>query len=228
MKEASKAIFRRLNQPDFVTRYFVGQGLDIGAAVDPIGQYRELFPSIKGMRLWDGIDGDAQYLTGLSDNSFDFVHASHALQRMPDPREALRHWFRVLKPGGHLILLVPDEDMYEQGFWPSRYNHDSRWTFTVYKAKSWSPVSLNLLDVVQVLGAQADIRRLEVLDSGYRHSLPRFDQTLTPVAECAIELVIRKRPQAETVAGGRLNADGPLTPQDVFIMTGLKVEAPKG
>ncbi|RAU21544.1 SAM-dependent methyltransferase [Paramagnetospirillum kuznetsovii] len=227
MKEASKAMFRRLAQTDFATRYFVGQGLDIAAATDPIAQYSELFPAIKGVRLWDGIDGDAQYLTGLADNSFDFVHASHALQRMPDPREALRHWFRVLRPGGHLIVVVPDEDMYEQGFWPSRHNHGNRWTFTVFKTKSWSPVSINLLEAVQVLGAQADIRRLEVLAAGFRHTLPRFDQSLTPVAECAIEVVIRKRPQAEAVAGGRVNADGTITASDVFVMTGLRVEPPK-
>ncbi|OAN53724.1 SAM-dependent methyltransferase [Paramagnetospirillum marisnigri] len=227
MKETCKATLRRLGQPDFATRYFVGQGLDVGATTDPLSQFSELFPLIKGVRLWDGIDGDPQYLTGLADNSFDFVHVAFALQRMPDPLEALRHWFRVLRPGGHLIVTVPDEDMYEQGFWPSRYNLENRWTFTVFKTKSWSPVSVNLVDAVRVLGAQADIRRLEVMASGYRHTLPRFDQTLTPVAECAIELVVRKRPQAETVAGGRLNPDGGLSPKDVLALTGLRVDALK-
>ena len=228
MKETSKAVARRLHLAEFAIRYFVGQGLDIGSATDPLSQYGEAFPAIKGVRAWDVVDGDAQYLTGLADGGFDFVHASHVLQRMADPREALRHWFRVLKPGGHLILVVPDEDMYEQGFWPSRYCHDNRWTFTMFKTKSWSPVSLNLIEVVQSLGAPADIRRMEALAGGYRHGLPRFDQTLTPGAECAIELVIRKRPQAETVAGGRLNPDGQLTPADVFVLTGLRVEAPNG
>ena len=228
MKETSKALARRLYLPDFASRYFVGQGLDIGGSTDPIGQYGELFPAMKGARVWSAADGDAQYLAGLTDGGFDFVHASYVLQTMADPREALRHWFRVLKPGGHLIALVPDEDMYEQGFWPSRYNHDNRWTFTLFKTKSWSPVSLNLIEAVQVLGAQADIRRMEVLGNGYRHGLPRFDQTLTPAAESAIELVIRKRPQAEAVAGGRINPDGQLSANDVFILTGLRVEAPKG
>ena len=145
MKETSKALSRRLHLCDFATRYFVGQGLDIGAATDPLAQYGEAFPAIRAVRAWNLSDGDPQYLAGLADNGFDFVHAAHVLQRLTDPREALRHWFRVLKPGGHLILLIPDEDMYEQGFWPSRYAPDNRWTFTVFKTKSWSPVSLNLL-----------------------------------------------------------------------------------
>jgi len=227
MKETAKGLSRRLHTPGFATRYFAGQGLDIGGETDPLGQFQELFPLIKSMRIWGVGDGAAQYLTGLGDNSFDFVHASLQLQCMPDPGEAIRHWFRVVRPGGHLILTVPDEDMYEQGVWPSRANHDNRWTFTLFKTKSWSPVSLNLLDLLQRLGAGADIRRLEVVDEGYRFALPRFNQTLTPVAEAAIEIVVRKRPQSEAVAGGRLGRDAPLSPRDVFILTGIRTEPQK-
>jgi hypothetical protein len=35
--------------------------------------------------------------------------------------------------------------------------------------------------------------RLEQLNSTYRFELPRYDQTLSPVGECGIEFVIRKR-----------------------------------
>ena len=227
MKEASKAMARRLAQSEFATRYFVGHGLDIGGSADPIGLFGEMFPRMTAVKIWDHADGDLQHLTGLADNGFDFVHASFVLQRVADPREALRHWVRVLKPGGHLVITVPDEDMYEQGFWPSRFNHDNRWTFTVFKTKSWSPVSINLLELVQVLGAQADVRRLAVQDGGFRSALPRFDQTLTPVAECAVELVLRKRPQREAVAGGRTNPDGNLTAADIFALTGLRIEPAK-
>lgn len=227
MKETSKAVLRRLNHPQFATRWLVGQGLDIGNPNDPLAQHRELFPAIKAVRGWTEADGDAQYLQGLADNSVDFVHATHCLEHCADPREALKHWFRVLKPGGHLILLVPDEDMYEQGNFPSRYDPAHRWTFTMFKAKSWSPVSINMLELLQVLGAQADVKRLEVIDAGYRHGLPRFDQTLTPVAECGIEAVVRKRPMDEAIAGGRLPKDGRLTPQDILILTGLRVEQGK-
>ena len=44
----------------------------------------------------------------------------------------------MLEPGGHLIVTVPDEDLYEQGHFPSDYNRDHKWTFTIHKPKSWS------------------------------------------------------------------------------------------
>lgn len=224
MKETSKSITRRLQNSQFAVRWFIGQGLDIGAGADPLGQYRELFPGIKGVRPWNAADGDAQYLAGIADNSFEFVHAAMALQRVADPREALKHWFRVLKPGGHLVLTVPDEDLYEQGTFPSQFNPEHHWTFTVFKAKSWSPNSINVTDLVQALGAQAEVKKIELLDATYRYGLPRFDQTLTPVAECAIEVVLRKRPLDESVAGGRLPREGGMSAQDVLVLTGLKVQ----
>ncbi len=228
MKETSKSVARRIRQPDFITRYFAGQGLDIGNSTDPLALYGEFFPFITGCKQWDVTEGDLQHLTGLADNTFDFVHATFVLQKMADPREALRHWLRVLKPGGHLVVLVPDEDMYEQGFWPSRHNPEHRWTFTLSKPKSWSPVSINLLEALPSLGIQADLRRIEMLEASFRTRLPRFDQTLTPVGEAAIEFVIRKRPQPEAVAGGRFNGDSALNARDIFLLTGMRVESPKG
>jgi len=74
----------------------------------------------------------------------------------------------------------------------------------VFKAKSWCPSSINLLTLLSGLGSAAYIRKIEVLDQTFRYELPRFDQTLTPVGECGIEVVIRKRLPAEIETGGRL------------------------
>jgi hypothetical protein len=93
--------------------------------------------------------------------------------------------------------------LYEQGVFPSTFNRDHKWTFTIYKSESWSDRSLNLLDIICELGPAAEVVRIEQLSANYRFDLPRFDQTLTPVGECGIEIVIRKRPAAEVEAGGR-------------------------
>jgi SAM-dependent methyltransferase len=203
MKECSKSIARRLADPNFAARYFAGSGLDIGGKPDPLGLYAELFCRMGPVRTWDIEDGDAQRLAGVADESFDFVHSSHCLEHLADPKEGLRNWLRVVKPGGYLVVTVPDEDLYEQGVFPSSFNAGHQWTFTIFKAESWSPKSLNLLDLLRELGPAAETVRLEQLSATYRFALPRYDQTRTPVAEAGIELVIRKRPAPEIAAKGR-------------------------
>lgn len=203
MKECSKSIARRLSDPNFSNRYFVGDGIDIGGKPDPLALYAGMFTRMGAVRTWDWEDGDAQYLASVADESLDFVHSSHCLEHLVDPREGLRHWFRALKPGGHLIVTVPDEDLYEQGVFPSTFNRDHKWTFTIWKPASWSDRSINVIDLVRELGAGAELLRLEQLSSTYRFDLPRFDQTLTPVGECGIEFVVRKRPASEVEARGR-------------------------
>jgi SAM-dependent methyltransferase len=222
MREASKAIARRLHDHRFVSRYFVGKGIDIGAGNDVISMYSELFPGMREVRGWDMPDGDAQYLQGVADESFDFVHSSHCLEHMVDPQIALQHWFRVLKPGGHLICVVPDEDLYEQGSFPSTFNSDHKWTFTMWKPSSWSTKTINLFELLPTLGAEMQCLKVELLDASFRYRLPRFDQTLTPISESAIEIVLRKRPAEEIALHGRLpNPQLQLTQQGFTMLTGI-------
>lgn len=203
MKECSKSIQRRLADSNFLRSYFVGIGIDIGGKPDPLILYKEFFPLMKSVKTWDWEDGDAQFLKGVADCSLDFVHSSHCLEHLVDPTEGLLNWFRVVREGGYLVITVPDEDLYEQGEFPSTFNRDHKWTFTIFKLNSWSDRSINLIDLVRELGPAAEVIKIEQLMTNYRFNLPRFDQTLTPVAECGIELVIRKRPAAEVAAGGR-------------------------
>lgn len=201
MKELSKSIHRRLREPNFITRYFRGVGIDIGGLPDPFFQYMELFPLVTDVKTWDLADGDAQYMESERDQSYDFVLSSHCLEHLKDPFEGLRNWFRILKSGGHLIVTIPEEDLYEQGIWPPKFNLDHKHTFTIFKQRSWSTVSINVIDLILSLGPEADTKILRVEDSAYRYTLPRFDQTLTPLTESSIELVIRKRSPLEVDSG---------------------------
>lgn len=214
MRECSKSIMRRLSQPNFVTRYFRGAGVDIGGFPDPLSLYQELFPLMSSVRVWDLEDGDAEKMASVGDEAFDFVHSSHCLEHLADPREGLRNWLRVIKPHGYLIVTVPDEDMYEQGVFPSTFNRDHKWTFSIMKSRSWSERSINVLELLQGLGPAADIEKIELLNSSYRPSLPRYDQTLAPVGECGIEFVVRKR-SADEIRSGGMNraARAPMNPQ---------------
>jgi ubiquinone/menaquinone biosynthesis C-methylase UbiE len=194
MHEQSKSAKRRYYDGNFLSKYFVGAGLDVGCGPDSVGQYRGMFPLIKSCVPWDLENGDAQYLEGVQDEIFDFVHSSHSLEHMVDPNIALHNWIRVLKPGGHLIITVPDEDMYEHGIWPSVNNPDHKWSFTISKDVSLMTRSINVVDLVKHFSTVVKCLRISQIDDFYREGLlPSIDQTMTPNAECSIEFVCRKR-----------------------------------
>lgn len=211
MKECSKSVARRLADSRFVRKYLRGHGVDIGGAPDPLILYKEFFPLMESVRTWDLNDGDAQFMAGVADDTFDFVFSSHCIEHLHDPAEGLRNWLRVTRPGGYVIFALPEEDLYEQGIFPSTFNRDHKNTFTMLKSKSWSARSINVLDLVKSAGPAAAVEKIELLDETYRYDFPRFDQTLTPVGESGIEVIIRKRSAAEIEAGTRpRNASQPI------------------
>jgi SAM-dependent methyltransferase len=190
----SISVQRRLFDARFATRWFVGVGLDVGAGADSLALYVELFPRILNVVPFDEAQGNAQLLDNVEDNSFDFLYSSHCLEHLDDPFEATENWIRVVKPGGHLVINVPDEDLYEQGVWPSRFNNTHKTSWTIDKEESWSPVSVNVLDLVRRFRSEVLPVKIELIDHGYRHNLwgQGLDQTRTPAAEAAIEIVLLK------------------------------------
>jgi len=170
--EASKAYPR-------LKGLMTGRGIDIGCGNDPV----------PGADIWDTPQGDAQYMEGVADDTYDWVFSAHCLEHIKDPHVALHHWWRILKVGGYLIVLVPDEDLYEQGVWPSRYNGDHKHTFTCHKYKSWSPASINVADMIQILPGHKLIS-LTIEDNGYDYN-GSGDQT-GGAAEAAVQFILRK------------------------------------
>lgn len=43
----------------------------------------------------------------FAEQSFDLIYCSHVLEHVPDDRQALREFHRILKPGGYAVILVP-------------------------------------------------------------------------------------------------------------------------
>lgn len=195
MNETSKSIMRRMHDPASV-RYFVGKGIDVGAGSDPLAKYMAQFPRVTQIKSWDKADGDAATLPGVEPESFDFLYSSHCLEHLPNPEAVLAWWLRAVKPGGHLIIMVPDEDLYERGDWPSKRNPEHKNSYTVYKphGASWCRDSVNVLDLVRSVGATAECLSVRRLWESYSPDSGDWDQTMGPVAECAIEFVLRKRP----------------------------------
>jgi SAM-dependent methyltransferase len=163
MREASKS--RRI-WGELERSILVGSGIDIGCGPDPV---------TPDVRRFDIEDGDANVITKFVREQFDFVYSSHCLEHMHDPEKALLEWWKLVKVGGCLFFIVPDEDLYEQGIFPSRGNPDHKATFTIAKAQSWSPRSYNVLDLARMLpgGELVDIR---LHDHNYNRKLLRFQR----------------------------------------------------
>jgi SAM-dependent methyltransferase len=197
MHETSKSFLRRMHDIRFVHTYFVGKGIDIGAGPDPVSVYAEKFPLMTGVDIWDLPQGDAQYMQTVADNTYDFVHSSHCLEHMHDPYVAFENWIRICKPGGHIITTIPEEDLYEQGSWPSIYNGDHKTTWTILKHQSWSPVSINVIEFLYQFKETIQVLKIERLDQAFVYSKQRIDQTLHGFSESAIEFIVKKLPTVD-------------------------------
>jgi len=51
---------------------------------------------------------DAKSLTGIADETYDFILSSHCLEHIADPLSALQEWRRVVKLDGYLLIIVPN------------------------------------------------------------------------------------------------------------------------
>jgi 2-polyprenyl-3-methyl-5-hydroxy-6-metoxy-1,4-benzoquinol methylase len=51
---------------------------------------------------------DIRTLAGVSDASLDFIVACHVIEHTNNPIGAIDSCYRALKPGGSLVLVVPD------------------------------------------------------------------------------------------------------------------------
>ncbi len=50
--------------------------------------------------------------TGMEDNTFDFAISRLVLEHLPDPTKAIKEIYRILKPGGKVILVDNDFEMH--------------------------------------------------------------------------------------------------------------------
>lgn len=115
-EDSETAKYRHLTTP-----FCRGNGVDIGSGGDPVvpwainmdlpnddfAHYHSGHPPRKPIQF----GGDAANLP-FKDGVLDFVYSSHLLEDFYDWDPILREWIRVLKPGGRLIILVPDKKLW--------------------------------------------------------------------------------------------------------------------
>jgi SAM-dependent methyltransferase len=179
MNEASKT-WKVMTEEE--RSWFSGSVLDIGCGPDKI------VPHAKG---FDVVDGDANKIDDYLADRFDMVFSSHALEHMHHPEDAIRRWWRLVARGGRMIVIVPDEDLYEQGIFPSRFNRDHKATFTLSKRESWSPRSYNVSSLVSQLPG-ATVLRCQLQDAGYDRRYLTFGARRVGRVDKPIDLALKR------------------------------------
>ena len=126
-------------------------------------------------------------MKGVSDNNFWTVHASHVLKHLHDPVTGIKNWFRILRPGGHLIICVPHRDLYEKKkTLPSRWNFDHK-SFWLPEAEE-PPDTRSLKGSILEAIPNANIVSFEVLKDSW---VPK-PQNQHSCGEYSIEAIIKK------------------------------------
>lgn len=125
--EARKTHLKRFKD-GFYERYMTGTGLDIGYSGGVEGAV-PILPGAVGVGLdYPGYDGKT---LPFPDNSQDYIFACHVLEHMPDYRHTIRDWHRVIKSGGHIVVIVPHQFLYEKRTClPSAWNPDHKRFYT--------------------------------------------------------------------------------------------------
>jgi SAM-dependent methyltransferase len=137
-----------------------GRTLDLGAQSGPYGAY---FPHRVSLDLRRGpgvqVVGDAQAL-GIADAVFEVVLCTEVLEHLPEPQKAIDEMFRVLKPGGELLLttrfLFPIHDAPHDYFRYTKYGlrHLLR-RFDILELQEETDAVGTLAVLLQRLGMQA-------------------------------------------------------------------------
>lgn len=95
-----------LEEIDSIAEFCVGNGVDLGAG------RRTIRPDVRRVDInpehEPDIVADVTLRLPFEADEFDFVFAGHVLEHCKSPREVLAEWLRVVKPGGHVCLVLPD------------------------------------------------------------------------------------------------------------------------
>lgn len=186
MQSETEKAYKRRVQEGFFEKYIRGSVIDVGCSCD----LRQMVVPYATPYDFSLGSGDAQYMEGVLDETYDTVYSSHLLEHIEKQKVALRNWYRILKPGGYLIVCVPERDLYEKKKeLPSRWADPAHRRF--YKIGEHNPP--NTYDILRVIEKSLDnkveIVYAKVCDTDYNYSLP---ENVIPVGEYQIEVVMRK------------------------------------
>jgi UDP-glucuronate decarboxylase len=98
------------------------------------------------------IQADANDLYFVADGTFDSAVSRHVFEHLPDPKATIKEWLRIVKPGGTLALVLPNDH------WGDFLNMDSDHKFRCY------PETVE--EALRAVNGQAGSVRGELVENG--------------------------------------------------------------
>jgi SAM-dependent methyltransferase len=175
----SKKTWWKKYHSDFFDKYMSGKGLDIGFA-GYTENTKPILPNTIGVDLnYPGYDGKT---LPFESESQDYLYSSHCLEHVSDRINTIKEWYRVVRKGGHLIIVVPHRDLYERKTeLPSHWNEDHKVFYTS------SSLLKEIEDALPINSYR--IRHLHENDDGHIYGVP---VEIHASGEYEIEVVLEK------------------------------------
>lgn len=111
-----------------VEKFCKGSGIDIGCGGDKITpsavgvDLPNPYTSVGNDPIEIRLDIEKENLP-FADKSLDFVYSSHLIEDFTDTSAILKKMIRVIKRGGYLVLVFPDQHIYENSYGGGNEHH---------------------------------------------------------------------------------------------------------
>jgi O-antigen biosynthesis protein len=115
-------IRKYINENDSVLELGCGSNKTVSHAIGlDIVPKGELIPGLLDTRSVADVSADIKEKLPFEDGKFQIVIARHILEHLINPISVLKEWDRVIKPGGKLIIAVPNQEI--RNTIPMNYQH---------------------------------------------------------------------------------------------------------
>lgn len=143
---ATEMARQRRRRSFFFEKFPRGKGIDIGCG--PVALNKHVtkvdikdFPGESNVVICD-----ATTMTEFKDETFDYVYSSHCLEHLDEIETAIWNWYRILKHGGYLIIVVPHRDYYERKLTFPSNNKSHKFYFLPFISEA--PCTISLYDLI--------------------------------------------------------------------------------
>lgn len=88
----------------------IGKSLDNDFGLNVLNVCPKEFENSEGDGTPVDIYAYGDDIPSVGDSSIDFVFSSHVVEHLPNLIKALKEWYRIVRPGGYIVMIVPQRD----------------------------------------------------------------------------------------------------------------------